>query len=501
MDVSMPELDGFELAEIIRQHPRCRQTAIIFVSAVHLSDIDRIKAYETGAVDYVSVPVIPELLRAKVTVFTELYRNRRDAERLNQELETRVAERTAELEQAVARQTALTQMLREADRRKDEFLALLAHELRNPLAPLANAIDIMKRKGVPDDPDLGWCRRVMERQVRQLTRLIDDLLDVSRITLGKIRLRTQVVEIRDVVTAAIDACQPLIDGHAHSLSCSVSDEPLVVRGDPARLVQVVANLLNNSTRYQPRGGAITVRAVREKGHAVVSVSDAGIGIAPDMLSRIFELFVQGNQESEHAPEGLGVGLSLVKTVVELHGGSITAHSDGPGKGSEFSLRLPLAAAAQPADGAEPAGPAGGGGQAILIVDDNVDAAEGLATLLRMSGYTVALAHEGRGALEIAARFRPRVFLVDIGLPGMDGYELCRRLRAAGGTDALMIAVTGYGQERDRELALAAGFDAHAVKPVEFDFLLGLIERRSQRAGRQAAGPDEAEAGRSSRPGR
>lgn len=493
MDVSMPELDGFELAEIIRQHPRCRKTAIIFVSAVHLSDIDRMKAYETGAVDYVSVPIVPELLRAKVSVFTELYRKTRDAERLNQELESRVAARTAELEEAVSRQKALTSLLRDADRRKDEFIALLAHELRNPLAPLVNAVDIMNRKEIPDR-DLAWCRSVFERQVRQLTRLVDDLLDVSRITLGKIKVRTELTDVQQVIAAAVEASRPLIDEQRHELCVEVAPGPICVNGDAARLTQALANLLNNAVRYQEAGGTIRVRARRDGAAALIEVEDAGIGIAPDMLPQVFELFVQGGASAERGNGGLGVGLSLVKTVVELHGGSVGAESDGPGRGSRFTMRLPLAAGETrhapepaPATSAQP-------GRSILIVDDNVDAAEALATLLGMLGQRVLLAHDGPSALGIVAESRPEVLLIDIGLPGMDGYELCRRLRAQGEAAPVMIAVTGYGQERDRERAMSAGFDAHAIKPVDFDALLRLVERCEANRQQAAAASGAPEAG-------
>jgi signal transduction histidine kinase/ActR/RegA family two-component response regulator len=429
-------------------------------------------------VDYVSVPIIPELLRAKVTVFTELYRKTRDAERLNQELESRVAARTAELEQAVLQQTALMGRLRDADRRKDEFLALLAHELRNPLAALVNGVDIMNRKVVAD-VELDWCRSVFERQVRQLTRLVDDLLDVSRITLGKIKLRNEPVDVGDFVRAAVEASKPMIDERRHELTVTLPEEPLVVHGDAARLTQVVSNLLNNAAKYQDEGGVVGVQARREGEEVVVTVADAGAGISDEMLPRVFGLFVQGGQPAERTAGGLGVGLSLVKNVVELHGGSVEAESEGAGSGSTFRVRLPLATG--PALVGRPAPPRtapahAAGGRAVLIVDDNVDAAEGLATLLRMAGHRVQLAHDGLAALGAFESTRPEVLLVDIGLPGMDGYELCRRVRASGGATARIIAVTGYGQERDRELAAAAGFDAHAVKPVDFDALLKLVER-------------------------
>jgi signal transduction histidine kinase len=339
MDVSMPEVDGFELAEIIRQHPRYQKTAIIFVSAVHLTHTDQLKGYESGAVDYVSVPVVPELLRAKVRVFAELYRKSRELERLNRDLEVRVAQRTAELEAAVARQVELTESLRQADRRKDEFLAQLAHELRNPLAPMRNATSILKYK-VAHDPELVWCHDVIERQAKQLTRLVDDLLDVSRITRGKINLRLEIVDLNTIVTAAVETSQPVIDSRRHKLNISLPESQVVVHADAARLTQVVSNLLNNAAKFQKEGGRIDLRASRDGDQAVITVRDHGLGMTEEMVVQVFDLFFQGERERHHPHDGLGIGLSLVKQLVELHGGTVTAASAGVGEGSEFIVRLP-----------------------------------------------------------------------------------------------------------------------------------------------------------------
>jgi signal transduction histidine kinase len=475
MDVSMPELDGFELAEIIRQHPRFQKTAIIFVSAVHLSDVDQLKGYESGAVDYVSVPVIPELLRAKVSVFAELYRKTRDSERLTRELEDRVTARTAELEASMLRQMALTEQLREADRRKDEFLALLAHELRNPLAPVVNAVNIMRMKE-SGDPDMLWCREVIERQANQLTRLVDDLLDVSRITLGKIKLRPERVDLSAVVAGAVEISRPLIEAHRHRLTTVMPEHPVVLHGDLARLTQVVANLLNNAAKYQNDEGAIELLVEQAGQEALITVRDHGIGIPPHMLTEVFELFSQGERTLDRAQGGLGIGLSLVKTVVEMHGGSVSAKSDGMDTGSAFVIRLPCL---RPEDGNGKAPPVVGNRRAvpprrILVVDDSRDAAESLAMLLSLSGHQVTVAHDGDQALALAASGSPEVLLLDIGLPGMDGYEVCRRLREQGLTGALIIAMTGYGQERDRQRSKEAGFDTHTVKPVELDHLMELL---------------------------
>lgn len=474
-DVSMPELDGFELAEIIRQHPRYQKTAIIFVSAVHLTDIDRLKGYESGAVDYVSVPVVPELLRAKVSVFTELYRKTRESERLTRDLEKRVIERTAELEASMSAQVELARQLRDADRRKDEFLALLSHELRNPLAPVCNAVNIMRLKQL-DDPDLRWCRDVIERQAAQLTRLVDDLLDVSRITQGKITLRPERVDLASIVADAIETSRPQIDAQQHELVVSLPETPVEVTGDRARLTQVVANVLNNAAKYQNARGWIRVTVDCVDDVAQIIVEDRGIGISGDMLARIFELFSQGERAPDRAQGGLGVGLSLVKNLMEMHSGKVWADSQGPGKGSTFTLEMPCYS-----DSVAGGGVTGGtarlpvAAQRILVVDDNADAAESLAVLLRLEGHQVEVAHNGTDALCLAARTTPTIVLLDIGLPGMDGYEVCRRLRETGLGDARIIAMTGYGQERDRRRSAEAGFDAHTVKPVAIDELMTLLQ--------------------------
>ncbi|WP_373061914.1 response regulator [Gemmatimonas sp.] len=475
MDVSMPELDGFELAEIIRQHPRYEKTAIIFVSAVHLSDLDRLKGYKSGAADYVSVPVVPELLRAKVTVFTALYRKTREAERLTAELERRVAERTAELEASVVRQIELAEQLLDADRRKDEFLALLAHELRNPLAPIRNAASIMRMKGV-HDPELIWCHDVIERQAKQLTRLVDDLLDVSRISKGKIRLRSEQLDLRNVVHGAVETSRPLIDEMGHQLTVEMPETPLLLRGDPARLTQVVANLLNNAAKYQMENGTIAVRIEHDGTDSVIVVKDRGIGISRESMPHIFDLFAQGERVFDRAAGGLGIGLSLVKQIVELHGGTVRAESPGPGLGSEFVVYIPTSidSMTTTANDTPEASHSAEASRRILVVDDNVDGADSLAMLLRMRGHDVVVAHNGPDALRLAEERPPSVILLDIGLPGMDGYEVCRRIRASGLRETRIIAMTGYGLEQDRQRAFEAGFDVHTTKPVAFAELVKLL---------------------------
>ena len=473
VDVSMPEMDGFELAELIRQHPRYEKTAIIFVSAVHLTEMDRLKGYESGAVDYVPVPVVPQVLRAKVRIFAELYRKTVETERLNHGLEERVAARTIELERAIEKQVELSDRLKEADRRKDEFLALLAHELRNPLAPVRNAVEIMRFKELAD-PELAWCRDVIERQTNQLARLVDDLLDVSRITLGKIRLRLESICLKDVVSGAVETSRPIIDARRHQLRTTVPDAPVRVHGDLARLTQVVANLLNNAARYQAEGGQITLTVAKAGSDAVISVADSGVGLAPEHMPKLFQLFSQGERSADSPHGGLGIGLSLVKTLVELHGGRVKAFSPGIGQGSRFDVRLPVLEEVS-APGIVPVAVGrGGAARRVLVVDDSHDSANSLATLLRFNGHEVFVAHDGEAALELSVAVRPNVVLLDIGLPGMDGYEICRRMRKLGLEDTYIIAMTGYGQERDRRRSSEAGFDEHTVKPVDIEQLSRLI---------------------------
>jgi PAS domain S-box-containing protein len=357
-----------------------------------------------------------------------------------------------------------------ASRSKDEFLAMLGHELRNPLSPIVTALHLMK---LHDSEILQHERTVIERQVTHLLRLVDDLLDISRITRGKIQLNKERLEIAQVVGKAIELSSPLLEQGHHHLSILVPDHGLALDGDATRLAQVVSNLLNNAAKYTPPGGHIEIAASHKAGRIVLTVRDNGIGISPTMLPRVFELFTQERQDIDRSQGGLGLGLAIVKSLVALHNGSISVWSEGHGKGSVFTVELPSAAqrdASAPLTSIAPSTrQLSGSGQKVLVVDDNVDAAEMLAELLRASGYTTSIAHDGPMALEVARTFHPEIVLVDIGLPVMDGYELARRLR--GLQDGLrLIAVTGYGQQCDRDRSRQAGFDAHLVKPVSLDVL-------------------------------
>jgi PAS domain S-box-containing protein len=370
----------------------------------------------------------------------------------------------------------LYQEVREADRRKDEFLAVLGHELRNPLAPISNALHILKQPGA-DGPLAEQAREVMERQVQHMARLVDDLLDVSRIVRGKVELRKGPVELAAVVARAAETAQPLIEAEGHELAVAMPDEPLVVSGDLVRLAQVVGNLLNNAARYTERGGKLTVEGRSEGDQAVLRVRDTGTGIAPEVLPRIWDMFVQADRRLKGAQGGMGIGLSLVKGLVELHGGAVEARSDGPGKGSEFVVALPLLAAPPPdeAPGEAAGRPARAAPRRVLVVDDHVDAAESLAMLLRVQGHEVRVAHDGPAALRLAEADPPEIAFLDIGMPGMTGHELARRFREREGLRGVtLVAMTGWGQAEDRRRTSEAGFDHHLVKPADLDALQALL---------------------------
>lgn len=366
--------------------------------------------------------------------------------------------------------------LKAADRRKDEFLATLAHELRNPLAPIRNAIEILLIKG-PPDPDVRWHQEVIDRQIRHMTRLLDDLLDVSRISYNKLELRRERVELSASIRSAIETSRPLVDAGRHLLTVTLPAEPVYLHADPVRLTQIFSNLLSNAAKYTEPGGHIEIRAERCGDEVFIAVSDDGIGIAPEMMAQIFGMFARGAGSLERSKGGLGVGLSLARGLVSLHGGSIEAHSGGPGQGSEFVVRIPLVDVGEVHDGGDGGG-GGVSGRRILVVDDLRDSADSLATLLAMLGNETFVAYEGEDAIALAEKRRPDVVLLDIGMPRMDGYEVCRRLRARPWSEGMVIvALTGWGQQDDRRRSSEAGFDHHLVKPVEIaalnDVLSGL----------------------------
>jgi PAS domain S-box-containing protein len=375
--------------------------------------------------------------------------------------------------------------LKAAARRKDEFLAMLAHELRNPLAPISSAAQLLVQVAA-DEKRVRQSSEIIVRQVRHLTGLVDDLLDVSRVTRGLVELQRERVDLKGVLASALEQARPLVESRRHHLDLALDAAPAWVDGDRIRLVQVVANLLNNAAKYTPQGGAIALSLEVDRGFASVAVSDNGIGISHDLLPQVFELFTQAERTPDRAQGGLGLGLALVKSLVGLHGGRVGAESAGPGRGSPIPVVLPLAQAAPPApdagddDAARGALPANGHALPdVMIVDDNADAAQSLAEILRAFGHRVAVAHEPRHALALAEQEWPDVFILDIGLPDIDGYALARRLRAMAEEKprrraALYLALTGYGQAHDKVLSKAAGFDRHFVKPVDLEALLAAL---------------------------
>jgi signal transduction histidine kinase len=619
LDVNMPDIDGIETAELIRQHGKTRHTPIIFVTA-YADEMQTARGYQLGAVDYILSPIVPDILRSKVRVFVELYRAQRraqalarlEAERAAADEATRRSEFLAfashelgvslDLEEAIerflrlmvpaqARYAALgmrvegepllmtsdgapclpelsgalraaedqgarrrigraeliplkagartvavlalaggraaeprsaadqalldelatraavafdnarlywnlkremartkeaEEKLLEAARRKDEFLAMLSHELRNPLAPIRNAAEVMRRIA-PADPGIAWARDVVERQVTHLAQLVDDLLDVSRITQGKITLKKEPVELGKVIQHCVETTRSLLESKKHHLVLNVPATPIWLHGDFARLAQVIGNLLNNGAKYTGEGGRIELSAAADRGEAVIAVRDNGIGIDGALLPHVFELFTQGERTLDRSQGGLGVGLTVVKRLVELHQGRVEVHSDGIGKGALFRITLPcISEVFQGEEPEKPRAAAPAGGMRVLVVDDNMDAAESIAVYLRLEGHEVRTVSDGAQAVAIAQVFAPQVAVLDIGLPGMSGYELARRLgQGAGAAPALLIALTGYGHKEDRARSSDAGFHHHFVKPADPRDIQAAIAGWSARAGAAA----------------
>ncbi|NLE87301.1 MAG: response regulator [Myxococcales bacterium] len=512
LDVQMPTMDGFETARLIRARQRSRHTPIIFVTAHHRDDRDVSQAYQLGAVDFLFKPIVPEILRAKATVFLQLQERTREVARQSQllreherrrhELELAEARRrweedalrrrmeserriaadmarradelartVAELERAERELTRMNRALAEADRRKDEFLAVLAHELRNPLAPIVNSLGVLKLLlGDAPDPGVRRAEEAIERQTRHLTRLVDDLLDLSRINSGKIELRTERLRLNDIVSQAVALAQPSIEQRRHELRVHLLESGGEVVADAVRLAQVLSNLLNNAARYTEPGGVIELTCAQDETHARVTVRDSGRGIPPELLDKVFDMFVQ----EQSGGGGLGIGLSLVRSLVRLHGGTVTVASDGLNRGSAFTIELPRAGtqqSLQPSELPSPLPPALP--RRVVVVDDNQDVRETLGELLRGWGHEVVLAADGAEGVDRILEFRPDVALVDLGLPVLDGYGVALAVRAAqrDAPRTRLIAVSGFGRDADKQRALESGFDMHLVKPAAAEALL------------------------------
>jgi signal transduction histidine kinase/CheY-like chemotaxis protein len=389
---------------------------------------------------------------------------------LDEAISASVAAYVAQRETALRDQAAA---LKEADQRKTDFLAILAHELRNPLAPILTSIELLRLLSSKDN-NINQPREIIERQVRQMVRIVDDLLDLTRVARGKLELRRTILDVGQAVTQAVQTVRPLLEAQGHQLSVELPAEPIHLEADETRIVQVLVNLLSNAGKYTERGGQIRLSAAREGNEAVLRVGDNGVGIETEMLGRIFDLFTQIGRSLHRAQGGLGIGLMLVRQLVELQGGRVSAQSDGPGQGSEFVVRLPIASPSVPSNPPDESPQPGTTSAAttchILIIEDNNDARETLALLLQILGHRVETAATGPEGVKLALSARPQVVLIDLGLPGLDGFEVARQLRAALGEGARLIALTGYAQEEDRRRTQEAGFDAHLPKPVELEEL-------------------------------
>jgi signal transduction histidine kinase len=469
LDVNMPDMNGFETARAIHARKASASVPIIFVTAYLADEMNRLKGYKHGAADYLFTPIIPEMLKSKVSVFVALAAQRiklRDqAESLDQ--------RTRELVFTNEQLQAEIDRRKEAEQRtktSEEFLAMLGHELRNPLAAVSNAATLLGIGGVTRQQETKAVK-IIQRQSEQLVRIVDDLLDLGRVMSGKILLAKQPVELSSVVQSCVETLT--VSGRTKSHSLDLQVEPAAVYADPARMEQIVTNLIDNALKYTPDGGQIFVRVHVDAEEVILTVQDTGIGISAELLSRIFNVFVQGEQSLDRPKGGLGIGLALVRQLVALHGGTVTAGSNDAGHGSIFVVRLP--SHTEQVDEVQPTNFARPGQCSILLIEDSEDGREIMQLLLAAKGHQVLTAADGIEGIEVAARNMPTIALVDIGLPGIDGYEVARRIRALPQTANMkLIALTGYGLENDKAKALEAGFDMHLVKPVSPDRLDEII---------------------------
>ena len=469
LDVNMPGMDGFETAEAIHQRPRSADIPIIFVTAFLADEIDRLKAYQRGAADFLFTPVIPQVLRAKVQVFVALATKNEQLKRQAEKLSQRTTELTATNKRLVREM----EERRAAERKssaKDEFLAMLGHELRNPLSAISSAASLLGLPGIQPDA-AGRARLIIQRQSQHLSRIVDDLLDLSRAMSGKILLSRKRLDVATLVGGCLDTFRAT--GRTAGYDIDAHLAPAWVDGDATRLEQIATNLIDNALKYTPAGGRIAIAVAVAGGDVVLRVSDSGVGIAPDLLPHVFDVFVQGAISIDRSQGGLGIGLSLVRRLVELHGGTVSASSPGTSRGSTFEIRLPRVEAAALPDAAPARDAAAGTRKAtVLLVEDNDDGRDMMASMLESFGYDVLQAGDGLEGVRVASARPPDVALVDIGLPGIDGYEVARRLRQNAATrDIRLIAVTGYGLEEDQRRVLDAGFDLHLVKPVDLNALL------------------------------
>ncbi|MFT3924023.1 MAG: response regulator [Myxococcales bacterium] len=481
LDIKMPVVSGFELAKMIKGTKKFRQIPIVFLTAHLLEDQDVLMGYGAGAVDYLTKPVKPAILRHKIGIFADLYRKTRALAELNENLETRVRERTAELEKS-------EEALRAADAQKDLFLATLAHELRNPLAPLRTGLEILMHEPVQSTQakrTLG----AMERQLTHMVRLIDDLLDVNRISRGTLNIQPTAIELSRVIEDAIETSRPLIERRDQCVAFQ-AHESVRSAVDATRVTQIVGNLLNNASKFSPSGTTINIDLRRAGSSAVIRVTDHGLGIPPNQIDRIFAMFAKVERASNDTSDGLGIGLALSRQLAELHGGSLNVESAGEGKGSSFILTLPTGnlpkASERPSVVVAKRLPCNAALR-VVVVEDNEDSAELMSTWLELLGHNVLVAHNGPDGLAAITETQPDVVLCDIGLPGMDGVELCRHVVRRMSLAPMMVALTGWGMEADRQRSFEAGFQHHLVKPVGMDQLRSLLQT-VQRLDQRGHGP-------------
>jgi signal transduction histidine kinase len=479
LDIKMPGVSGIELAQLIKGSKRFRQIPIVFLTAYLVEDQDVITGYGAGAVDYLTKPVNPQILRHKVAVFADLFRKTRALAELNEHLEVRVQERTSELERSEA-------ALRAANKQKDLFLATLAHELRNPLAPLRTGLDLLLLQ-VEQTPTVARTLSAMNRQLDHVVRLIDDLVDVARINRGTLEMRKERVDLSSVIDRAIETSRPAFTRRNQSVTLEAA-APFWAFVDPTRILQIVGNLLSNASKHSEPGGRVGVQLVTEGDTAVIRVVDEGVGIPSDQLPLVFDMFTRIQRSTPTANDGLGIGLALSRKLAELHGGTLTAASAGEGKGSTFTLSLPTGHAEErsepPMSGT--AVPRAAEGLSIVVVDDNEDAADTLSYWLQHLGHDVRVARTGPEGLALVLESRPDVVLCDLGLPGMDGVDVCRNVVLGMPAPPVMVALTGWGVEADRRRTVEAGFSHHLVKPVAPEQLQSVLLSVGQSA--QRAGP-------------
>jgi len=470
LDVNMPGMNGFEIATLIRSRRKSAHTPIIFLTAF-TDELRMAQGYASGAVDYLPTPIVPEILKAKVRVFIELSQMRRQAALQAEER---------------ARRTAAE----EADRRKDEFLGMLAHELRNPLGPILNSAQVLQLIS-PQDPRLEKAGEIIYRQAIHMSRLVDDLLDSTRLANGKILLRKERCDLSQIVRQVAEDYNNILEASGLKLEIQKPDRSFWMEGDPTRLAQVVGNLLHNAHKFTDPGGIITVRLEAEKNDHIVAmtIADTGIGIEQSMLAHVFDVFRQVDQGLDRSRGGLGLGLTLVKSLVEMHGGRVSVSSEGIGKGTQFTVRLPVESmfAVITSPSATVTVTPKGEKYRILLIEDNLLAVESTQLLLTFDGYEVQTAYNGQTGLDTARRFRPQVVLCDIGLPGMDGYQVVRMLRQDEDlSSSYVIALTGYGRDEDQRQAHEAGFDLHMTKPIDYNNLRRTLANLPIRSAREEA---------------